>query len=98
MISNQGAAFNSCVKVLDNMQDHIKTLFSDMNSKGKSSRKTEKVLNELKDLSVFQQNVIFALGKFMQHMADTFQDDILTSDSYLEYLKPGVTSKTHGMP
>ena len=68
MISNQAAALNRCVnKVHEDMQGHIKTLFNDMISKAKSSQKTEKVLG----LSTFQKNVIFALGKSMQHMAYT---------------------------
>ena len=52
------------------MNDNIRLLFSDIR-KGKSSHKIEKVHTELKDLSAFQQNVIFVLGKSMQHMVDT---------------------------
>ena len=72
VIANKAAAFNRCVnKVHEDMQDQIKTLYSQSITKGKSSQKMDKVLTELRDLSAFQQNIIFELGKSMQHMADT---------------------------
>ena len=63
VISNTAAAFNRCFnKLYDDMQDHIRHLSYDMIGKGKSSKKTEKVLTELIDLSAL---------KSMQHMAET---------------------------
>ena len=73
-----------------------------MIGKGKSSQKTEKILTELRDFSTFQQNVIFAQGKSMQHMVATiyvqsYNMTLLHCDSNLEYLKPG-TKLVHGVP
>ena len=84
------------------MQEHIKTLYSDSISKDKSSQRTDKVLTELRDLSALQQNIIFALGKSMQHMADTIfvqaaNFTLLCRDSYQEHLKLGV-KPTLGVP
>ena len=60
VIPNQAATFNRYInKVHEDMQEHIKSLYSDSLSKGKSSQKTEKVLTKLRNLSAFQQNVIF---------------------------------------
>ena len=50
VITNEAATFNRCVnEVHEDMQDHIKTLYSDSISKGKSSQKTDKVLMELRE-------------------------------------------------
>ena len=100
VISNQAAVFNRYVKkVHDDMQDHIKTLYNEMISKGKLSQKTDKVLTELRDMAAFQQNIIFTLGKSMQHMVDTIfvqasNMTLLRRDSYLDYFKPGVKPDT----
>ena len=92
VVSNQAAAFNRYInKVHDDMQDNIRLLFNDMIGKGKSSQKMEKILTEVRDLSAFQQNIIFALGKSMEHIVDTIivqasNMTVLCLDSYLEYL------------
>ena len=94
VICNQDASLYRCVnKVQNEMQDNLRLLFGEI-GKGKSPHKGEKVFNELKDLTSFQQNVNFVLGKSMQHMADTLfvqaaKMTLLRYDSYLEYLKLG---------
>ena len=81
------------------MQEYIKILYSDSISKSKSSQKIDKTLTKLRDLSAFQQNVIFALGKSIKHITDTIfvqasNTTLLCHDSYLEHLKSGVKPDT----
>ena len=82
------------------MLDHIRLLFNDTISKGKSSQKTEKVLIDLRELSAFRQNVIFGLVKSMQHMADTIflQASNMTLASQLTLGIPQTRSYTLYVP
>ena len=56
-------------------------------------------LKDLKDLSAFHTSVSIALGTSLQHLTDNLfvqlaNFDILSRDTYLDYLKPGVKPDT----
>ena len=95
----EAAAFNKCVnRIQDEIHGNLRVLCGEL-GKGKSSQKVDKDLQELKDLTAFQQNVNFILGKSMQHMADTIfvqaaNMTVWRRYSYLEYLKPVVKPDT----
>ena len=99
VVCNQTATFNrSVIKIQDEVQDNLRVLYIEL-GKRKSSQKANKALLELKDRTVFQQNVNFVLGKSMQHMVDTIvvqaaNMTLLCKDFYLKYLKRGVKPDT----
>ena len=98
-ICNQSAGFNRCItKIQDAFQEQLHILQSEL-KKGKSSVKAQGALDELLYLSSFNQNVSFAMGKSLQHLADfTFVQmanlTLLRRDSYLEAVKPGIKPDT----
>ena len=82
----------------DSVQEQLKILQNEL-GKGKSSAKAQSVLDELHYLTMFNQNVSFAVGKSLQHLSDfTFIQmanlTLVHRDSYLEHLKPGVKPDT----
>ena len=69
-VCNHAAGFNRCIsKLQTDIQDNVRSLEAEL-SKGKSSQKAEKTLTEIRDLTAFNQNVSFCMGKAMQHLAD----------------------------
>ena len=98
-ICNQAAGFNRCItKIQDSVQDQPKILQSEL-GKGKSSAKAQSALDELQYLTVFNQNVSFAMGKSLQHLSDfTFTQmanlTLIRQDSYLEHIKQGAKPDT----
>ena len=98
-ICNQSAGFTRCItKIQDAFQEQLHILQSEL-KKGKSSVKAQGALDELLYLSSFNQNVSFAMGKSLQHLADfTFVQmanlTLLRRDSYLEAVKPGIKPDT----
>ena len=80
-------------KFQEDMQEHIKTLFTDNISKGKSSQKMEKVLTKL---LAFQQNSYSHWTNQCNTWRFVQDSDIslLHQGSYLEHLKPGVKPDT----
>ena len=70
-VCNQAAEFNRCItKLQGDMQEKIRCLEKEL-SKGKCSQQAGKALEDLRDMSAFNQNVSFAMGKTMQHLSDT---------------------------
>ena len=64
-------------------------------AKGKSSQKCKKALDDLNDLTSFNQNVAYCVGKATQHLADIMfiqmaNFTLLRRDSVLDHLKQGV--------
>ena len=95
----QAAGFNRCVtKLQTNIEDNLRSLESEL-AKGKYSQKAEKALTEIRDLTAFNQNVSFCMGKAMQHLADILfvqmgNITLLRRDAYLDHLRPGVKPDT----
>ena len=98
-ICNQAAGFNRCIsKLQTDIQDNFRALEAEL-SKGKSSQKAEKALTEIRDLTTFNQNVSFCMGKAMQHLADILfvqmgNVTLLRRDAYLDHLKQGIKPDT----
>ena len=98
-VCNQAAGFNRCIsKLQTNIQDNVRSLETEL-SKGKLSQKAEKALTEIRDLTAFNQNVSFCMGKAMQHLADIIfvqmgNITLLSRDTYLDHLKQGVKPDT----
>ena len=91
-VCNLAAGFNRCITELrTDMQDNLRSLESEL-VKGKSSQKAEKVLTEIRDLTAFNQNVSFCMGKSMQYILFVQIGNItlLRRDTYLSHLRPGV--------
>ena len=68
-------------------------------TKVKSSQKAEKALAEIQELTAFNQNVSFCMGKAMQHLEDILfvqmgNITLLRRDAYLDHLKQGVEPNT----
>ena len=98
-VCNQAAGFNRCISKLQmDIQDNVRSLETEL-SKGKSSQKAEKSLTEIRDLTTFNQNVSFCMGKAMQHLADVIflqmgNITLLRSYAYFDHLKEGVKPDT----
>ena len=98
-ICNQAAGFNRCIsKLQTDIQDNFSALEAEL-SKGKSSQKAEKALAEIRDLTAFNQNVSFYMGKAMQRLADILfvqmgNVTLLRRDAYLDHLKQGIKPDT----
>ena len=98
-VCNQAAGFNRCItKLQTDIQENIRALEAEL-TKGKSSQKAEKALTEIQDLTAFNQNVSFCMGKAMQHLADIMfvqmeNITLLRRDAYLDHLKQGVKPDT----
>ena len=98
-ICNQVVGFNRCIsKLQSDIQDNLRALETEL-SKGKSSQKSEKVLTEIRDLTTFNQNMSFCMGKSMQHLADILFVQmgyltLLRRDAYLDHLKQGIKPDT----
>ena len=64
-------------------------------AKGKSSQKCKKVLDDLNDLTSFNQNLAYCVGQATQHLADIMfiqmaNFTLFRRDSFLNHLKQGV--------
>ena len=57
-------------KFQGDIQDKIKVLEKEL-SKGKCSQQAGKALEDLRDMSAFNQNISFSMCKAMQHLSDT---------------------------
>ena len=79
-------------------RDNFRALEAEL-SKGKQSQKAEKALTEIQDLTAFNQNVNFYMGKAMQYLTDILFVQIgnitlLRRDAYLDHLKQGIKPDT----
>ena len=98
-VCNQAAGFNRCItKLQTDIQENLRSLESEF-ANGKSSQKAEKALPEIRDLTAFNQNVSFCMGKAMQHLADILfvqmgNITLLRRNVYLDHLKPGIKPDT----
>ena len=98
-ICNQAAGFNRCItKLQTDIQENVRSLETEL-SKGKASQKADKALTEIRDLTAFNQNVSFCMGKAMQHLADIIfvqmgNITLLRRDAYLDHLKTGIKPDT----
>ena len=98
-ICNQAAGFNQCIsKLQTDIQDNFRAMETEL-SKGKSSQKTQKALTEIRDLTIFNHQVSFCMGKAMQHLADILfvqmeNITLLRRDACLDHLKQGIKPDT----
>ena len=98
-ICNQAAGFNRCItKLQTDIQENVRSLETEL-SKGKASQKADKALTEIRDLTAFNQNVSFCMGKAMQHLADIIfvqmgNITLLRHDAYLDHLKTRIKPDT----
>ena len=94
-VCNHAAGFTRCMtKRQEDIQLNVRIMQQEM-AKGKSSQECKKALDDLNDLTSFNQNVAYCVGKATQHLADVMfiqmaNFTLLWRDFFLDRLKHGV--------
>ena len=98
VICNQTASFNRCMfRVQQDMASQLKSVR--LESKGKSSSKSSKALDELQHLIEFNSSITQSAAKAMEHLTDfvfvTMGNlTLVRHDAYLSHLKNGIKHDT----
>ena len=98
LMCNQAAGLSRCLtRVQDAMSTQLKSLLFD--TKGKSSEKLRKAVDELDYLVTFNRSISQAIARTMQDLSEGVfismsNFTLARRDSYLEYLHAGVKQDT----
>ena len=98
LMCNQAAGLSRCLtRVQGAMSTQLKTLH--LNTKGKSSEKLKKAVDELDYLVTFNRSISQAMARTMQDLSEGVfismsNFTLARRDSYLEYLHAGVKQDT----